>query len=202
MYLTKRQLEILNFIRQFIAANGVSPTLDEMGEHFHVSRITIHDHIKALEQKGALKRTPNRARSIELLGQDQAPPEPASNLMLPVLGLIQAGEPCYPFEAPEEFDFNSWIPAPNDHHLLQVTGESMIDEHIQEGDLVVVDRRKIPRDGDIVVAATPDGGVTLKRIYREEGRVRLQPSNKTMKPMYFATAEVRGVVVGLLRRRM
>lgn len=202
MYLTKRQLEILTFIKQYLCEHGVAPTLDEMGEQFHVSRITIHDHVKALEEKGALKRTPNRARSIELVQDSNAGAEPENGLLLPVLGIIQAGTPCYPYEVPEEFDVGAWLSPPNDHHLLRVTGDSMIDEHIQEGDLVLVDRRKSPRDGDIVVAATPDGGVTLKRIYREQGRVRLQPSNATMAPMYYDSAEVRGVVVGLLRQQL
>lgn len=199
MYFTKRQLEILDFIRHFLAEYRVAPTLDEMAAHFHVSRVTIHDHIKALEQKKVLRRTPNRARSIELADvptSDHA----ESALILPVLGVVQAGSPSLPFEHPVEFDFTSWIRQPGDHHLLRVSGDSMIEDHIQDGDMVLVDRRRQPRDGDIVVAATPDGGVTLKRIYREGGRIRLQPSNASMEPMYFDSAEVRGVVVGLVRQ--
>lgn len=198
MYFTKRQLEVLDFLRHYIAKFRVAPTLEEMADHFKVSKITIHDHVKTLEEKGVLRRAKNRARAIEIV---EAPQEDGDQrLVLPVLGLVQAGSPHVPFENPEEFDVHGWLDRPGDFHLLRVTGESMIEDHINEGDLVVVDRKKSARDGDIVVAATPDGGVTLKRIYRESGRVRLQPSNASMAPMYFDSAEVRGVVVGLLRK--
>lgn len=199
MYFTKRQLEVLDFIRQFIAQQRVSPTLDEMASHFHVSRITIHEHVKALEKKKVLSRVKNRARSIEL-HEHPSTEESASGLMLPILGTIAAGSPSQPFEVPEEFDFDGWIKNPGDFHLLRVTGDSMIDDHIDEGDLVLVNRNQTARDGDVVVAATPDGEVTLKRIYREKDRVRLQPSHPTMQPMYYDSADVRGVVVGLIRR--
>ncbi len=198
MYFTKRQLEILDFLRQYIAKFRVAPTLEEMADHFQVSKITIHDHVKTLEEKGVLRKAKNRARAIELVEPEADPAD--ARLVLPILGLIQAGSPHEPYENPEEFSLNSWLDRPGDLHLLRVTGESMIEDHIAEGDLVLVDRRKSPRDGDIVVAATPDGGVTLKRIFREGHRVRLQPSNSSMEPMYFDNAEVRGVVVGLLRQ--
>jgi len=198
MYFTKRQLEVLDFLRQYIARNRMAPTLEEMADHFGVSKITIHDHLKTLEDKGVLRRTKNRARAIELVATEA--PAAEEHLILPVLGLVAAGSPHEPYENPEEFDVSGWLDRPGDFHLLRVTGESMIEDHIAEGDLVLVDRRRSPHDGDIVVAATPDGGVTLKRIYREAGRIRLQPSNASMEPMYFDSAEVRGVVVGLLRR--
>jgi len=199
MYFTKRQLEVLDFIRHFVAHHRVAPTLDEMASHFQVSRITIHEHVKALEQKRVLKRTRNRARSIELKEAGDAS-QVEARLILPVLGLVQAGTPSEPFEAPEEFDFDGWIRNPGDFHLLRVTGDSMINDHIDEGDLVLINRKQSARDGDIVVAATPDGEVTLKRIYRETNRVRLQPSHPTMQAMYYDSADVRGVVVGLIRR--
>lgn len=199
MYFTKRQLEVLDFIRSFLARERIAPTLDEMAQHFQVSKITILDHLKALEQKGVLKREKNRARAIELV-EPEAEGGAERDLVLPVLGLVQAGSPSEPFENPEEFDVSGWLSRPGDVHLLRVAGESMIEDHIAEGDLVLVDRRKRPTDGDIVVAATDEGGVTLKRIYREGDRVRLQPSNSSMQPMYFERAEVRGVVVGLLRQ--
>jgi repressor LexA len=198
MYFTKRQLEILDFLRQYIAQFRIAPTLEEMAEHFRVSKITIHDHVKTLEEKGVLRKAKNRARAIELVEAERAAEE--SRLVLPVLGLVQAGSPHEPYENPEEFDLHNWVDKPGDLHLLRVTGDSMIDDHITEGDLVLVDRKRRPRDGDIVVAATPDGGVTLKRSYRENNRVRLQPSNAAMEPMYFESAEVRGVVVGLMRK--
>jgi repressor LexA len=208
MYFTKRQLEVLDFVRHYIAEFRVAPTLEEMADHFRVSKITIHDHLKTLEEKGVLRRIKNRARAIEIV--DEALPEASrgsaesgrgeERLVLPVLGLVQAGSPHEPFENPDEFDVRGWLDRPGDFHLLRVQGESMIEDHIAEGDLVVVDRRKRPRNGDIVVAATPDGGVTLKRIFDEGHRVRLQPSNAAMEPMYFDSADVRGVVVGLMRQ--
>ncbi len=198
MYFTKRQLEVLDFIRHFLANFRVAPTLDEMATHFHVSRVTVLEHVRALESKGVLKRTKNRARSIEL--NESEPDGGLGSLMLPILGDVRAGAPCPPFEVPEEFDLNSWISNPGDFHLLRVQGESMIEDHISEGDLVLVDRRRIANDGDIVVAATSDGEVTLKRIYRERNGVRLQPSNSSMSPIHLDSVSVRGVVVGLIRR--
>lgn len=198
MYFTKRQLEILDFLRQFIAKFRFAPTLEEMADHFQVSKITIHDHVKTLEEKGVLRKAKNRARAIELVEEESEGAD--DRLVLPVLGLVQAGSPHEPYENPEEFDLHGWVDKPGDLHLLRVTGESMIEDHIAEGDLVLVDRKRSPRDGDIVVAATPEGGVTLKRIFREANRIRLQPSNANMAPMYFESAEVRGVVVGLLRQ--
>jgi len=199
MFYTKRQLEVLDFIRQYLDNNRVSPTLDELAVNFGVSRVTAYQHVQALEKKGVIRRTPNRARSIELVDTSPAPEE--SILTLPVLGMVEAGSPSVPYEEPEQFEFNQFVTQPGDCHLLKVHGESMIDDHIQEGDLVLVDRKRQPRDGDIVVAAAPHAeGVTLKRIYREHNRVRLQPSNAAMKPMYYDSAEVRGVVVGLIRR--
>ncbi len=198
MFLTKRQLQVLDFLRSFLEQFRVAPTLDEMAAHFKVSRITIHEHLRSLEEKGVIRRTRNRARSIELL-HEQAP-DAAAGLLLPILGLVRAGSPSQPFEDPEAFDLSGWIRDPSDYHLLRVTGESMIQDHIADGDLVLVDRRRAPSDGDIVVAATPDGDVTLKRIYREEDGVRLQPSHPDMQPLRYSSAEVRGVVVGLIRK--
>lgn len=199
MYFTKRQLEVLDFIRHYHSQNqGLTPTLCEMASQFNVSRTTIHGHVEALVKKGVLRKTPNQTRSIELVEEDGF--EESHDTCLPILGMIQAGTPSSPFEVPEEFNFTDWIQNPSDYHLLKVTGESMIEDHINEGDLVLVDRKKDAQNGDIVIAATPDGDVTLKRIYREKSGVRLQPSNASMEPMYFDNADVRGVVVGLIRQ--
>lgn len=195
MFFTKKQRNVLEFIRHYILSQGVAPTLDEMAEHFRVSRITIHEHVGALERKGALRRAKNRARAIEISEEADA----AASVILPILGRVEAGMPSLPFEVPEQFDLQSWLRNPGDYHLLRVHGDSMIEDHISEGDLVLVDRRKQPVNGDIVVASTEDGGVTLKRIYREQGRVRLQPSNAMMEPIYVESADVRGVVIGLIR---
>ncbi len=202
MYLTRRQLQVLDFLRQYTARERIAPTLDEIARHFGVSRVTIHEHLGALERKGALRRDRSRARGIELTpdGRKTAPAE-ISNIVLPILGQVQAGDPCEPFEVPESFDVSGWLKSPGSCHLLRVTGESMIQDQIRQGDLVLVDRKRRPVPGDIVVAAVSDGRVTLKRIFQDaSGTVRLQPANPAMQPIIVDHADVRGVVIGLIRR--
>ncbi|MFG0319335.1 MAG: transcriptional repressor LexA [Planctomycetota bacterium JB042] len=197
MYFTKRQLEVLDFIRRFRSRHRVAPTLEEMAAHFRLSKVTILEHVRRLEAKGALRRTPNHARSIELL---DAPESSGGRRALPVLGVVEAGRPSSPFEVPEEFALTDCVRDPADLHLLRVRGESMIGDDIRDGDLVLVDRRRTAREGDIVVAATPDAEVTLKRIFRTDDGVELRPSNETMPVIHLEAADVRGVVVGLVRR--
>lgn len=197
MYFTKRQLEVLDFIRRFHARQRMAPTLEEMAAHFRVSKVTILEHVRRLEAKGVIRRTPNHARSIELVEEPRAAD---TRTTLPILGDVEAGQPSPPYEVAEEFDLATWVRDPNDLHLLRVRGESMIEDDIREGDLVLVDRRRKVHDGDIVVAATPDGDVTLKRIFRDTDGVVLRPANAAMKAIHLDSADVRGVVVGLIRR--
>ncbi len=201
MFLTEKQLAVLTFIRDFISDKGISPTLDEMSQYFSVSKITIYEHVNALEKKGAIRKTPNMARSIQLVEDEPAAPAPAS---LAIKGRIAAGAAIEAVESDEAFTFDSLASPDESHYMLRVEGESMIDDHICPGDLVIVEPVDTARDNDIVVAMLPDestGGLkaTLKRFFREKDHVRLQPSNATMDPIRVREVVIKGRVVGVVR---
>lgn len=198
MYFTEKQLRIIEFIRDFIAEKGVSPTLEEIASHFHVSKITIYEHINALEKKGALRKSKNRARSIELISPEER--EALSRFKVPVLGQIAAGSPLEAVEDAEEFDLASLCPDDRPCYLLRVRGDSMIEDQIRDGDLVLVEKREVPRNGEIVVAILNENEATLKRFYREKDRIRLQPANEHMDPIITERVEIRGVVIGVIRK--
>lgn len=195
MFFTAKQLQILNFLREFRQARGISPTLEEIAQHFDVSKITIYEHICALEKKGAVRKARNMARSIELVEE-----QPASPGAYPLLGTIAAGKPIEAVENRQEVNLLDFVPANADCYFLQVTGSSLIEDHITEGDFVLVDRNAQPKNGDIVVAIVEEGETTLKRFYKEEGRIRLQPANKEMQPIYPGALQVAGVVKSVFRR--
>jgi repressor LexA len=198
LYFTEKQLHIINFIRDFIEEKSVSPTLEEIAQFFKVSKITIYEHISALEKKGALRKSKNRARSIELVSPKER--EALSRFRVPVRGLIAAGSPIEAVEETEEFDIASLFPDNKECFLLRVKGESMIEDQIRDGDMVLVEKRKTPRNGEIVVAIINDNEATLKRFFKEEDHIRLQPANASMSPIYTDKVEVRGVVIGVLRK--
>lgn len=195
MFFTEKQLRILNFIRDFREQHGISPTLEEIARHFKVSKITVFEHVGALEKKGALRRARNMARSIELTDRD----EPA-NPVFPLLGTIAAGKPIEAVEDRQDVSLVDFVPDRGDCYFLKVTGTSLIEDHITEGDFVLVDRSAQPRNGDIVVAVVDQGDATLKHFFREGGRVRLQPANREMAPIYPTRLELRGVVRAVFRR--
>jgi len=200
MFLTTKQLDILNFIREFIHDKQVSPTLGEMSQYFDVSKVTVYEHVKALEKKGAIRKMPNMARSITLVEDDPLP----SIATLPIKGKIAAGAAIEAIPDEDTFSLTEMAPAGSDTYILQVEGESMINDHICDGDLVLVEPADTARDGQIVVALLPDedsGGrkVTLKRFYREGDHVRLQPANDTMDPIRVKNPEIQGRVVGVIR---
>ena len=207
MFLTEKQLAVLNFIREFIQDRGISPTLDEMSQYFGVSKITVYEHVNALEKKGAITKTPNMARSITLVEEkpSRAAARPAG---LSVKGRIAAGAAIEAVETDDDvFTFDALAPTDGENFMLRVEGESMIEAHICPGDLVVVAPAKTAKNGEIVVAMMPDestGGLkaTLKTFYREKGRIRLQPANATMKPIYVKDVEIQGKVVGVVRPRL
>jgi repressor LexA len=200
-YLTPRQKEILEYIRDFRRERGFSPTHREICERFgFTSYGTVHKHLKLLESKGFLKRDWNQKRGVELTdsqGPSAGVPE------IPFLGRIAAGKPIEAVRDQETLA----VPAQllrgphGEHYVLRVVGDSMIEEGIQDGDLVVVQRRDAASTGDMVVALVDDEA-TLKRFYPEGERVRLQPSNRAMAPLFVAADKVRvqGVAVGLMRR--
>jgi repressor LexA len=195
MNLTKRQKEILDYIRTYRVDHGISPTQREIREQFQLSSFgTVQKHLKRLEEKGALSRDWNRSRGI-------APrEEPPATRGVPLLGLVAAGRPIEPFPQEESIEVPSALLGKGDHYVLRVRGESMIEDGILDGDYVIVARRDRAETGQTVVALVR-GEATLKRYYPEGARVRLQPANATMKPLLVDGREltIQGVVTGLIR---
>jgi len=200
MKLTPRQLAIVDFIRQFTREHGYSPTLNEIAAQMNVSKVTIFEHMKALERKGAVVRSYHKARSVELAPQLARGPDEMT--VLPLVGTIAAGAPIEALETPDSIDLTQLFKTSGAPFVLQVRGNSMIEDGINDGDYVIIERRDSANDGDTVVALLSDGEATLKRFYREKGRIRLQPANSTMQPIYVHPDElqIQGVVVGVLRR--
>jgi repressor LexA len=197
MYYTPKQLAIVKFIDECRKRNGISPTLEEIGQQFNVSKITIFEHIGALEKKGAVSRVKGRSRSVEVIDPEFSN---HNGLSVPMAGVIAAGRPIEAVEVSEKLDLSSWLPDNKQCFALKVKGDSMIDDHIREGDLVIVESRANAENGETVVAILEHQEATLKRFYRENGRIRLQPANDNYPPVITDSVEIRGVVVGVLRK--
>lgn len=196
--LTDRQREIYQFIREKIQTRGYGPTVREIGTQFDIkSPNGVMCHLKALQKKGLIHREANMSRAIQLL-QDPAS-VPASASALKFRGRIAAGQPLEAVEDAEEFGIGEWEQS-DDTFVLQVTGESMIDEHIADGDYVIIRSQETARDGQIAAVLDDDGGATLKRFYREKNRVRLEPANATMQPIYRDNVKILGILVGVVRK--
>jgi repressor LexA len=194
--LTPRQREIYNFIRGKIQGRGYGPTVREIGLHFEIkSPNGVMCHLKALQKKGLIHREPNMSRAIQLLED----PVSAHQMGLKLVGRIAAGQPLEAVEQHEELTFSDWT-EPGDKFALRVTGESMIEEHIADGDFVILRRTEQARDGQIVAVRDEDGEATLKKFYRDKNRIRLEPANKTMKPIFRDRVNVLGVLVGVVRK--
>lgn len=192
--LTDRQLKVFEFIRDKIVNRGYGPTVREIGEQFDISSPNgVMCHLRALEKKGLIIRDKKKSRAIELSALVQ------SENGLPLVGRVAAGVLHEAIEQSDRIDFGEFFRKP-DHFVLEVTGDSMIEAHIDEGDYVVVKKQKAARPGDMVVARTEEGEATLKYWYPEKGRIRLQPANSSMAPIYVKNAEIDGVVVGVVRR--
>lgn len=196
--LTKRQVEILKYVREFMDENGYAPSYREVGQALGISSVaTVHEHIKNLESKGFLRGEEGAARSIAL--------EPSEGFharaaVLPLFGLIAAGEPIEAIEGKETVEVPaSLVGKEAETYVLRVKGNSMIDDGILPGDYVIVEKNPAPADGEIVVALLDNAYATLKRLFREKGRVRLQPANREMSPIYATDVIVQGVVRGLIR---
>ena len=196
---TPRQLEILRFIRDFRERQGYSPTMQEIGDRMKLTKVTIFEHVGALERKGLLLRGAKySARSLQINPDFRfADERPAA---LPLVGLIAAGQPLEAIENRETLDLGSVFRGPGELFALRVTGNSMIDEQIRDGDYVICEKRDQPRDGETVVAVLDGGEATLKKFYREKARIRLQPANPDFKPIYVRSVSIQGVVIGVLRR--
>ena len=197
----KRQGQILDFIKQHIQTYGTAPTLRQIADAIGVSSLaTVHEHLEALENKGLIKRKTGKARAIELVNThiDFSP----SGVEVPILGFIAAGAPLEPYTDP-----NATLPIPPTFastkkrtYVLQVRGESMIEEQIRDGDFVVIEQTEDAKDGDIVVALLDNGMATLKRYFKEATRIRLEPANASMSPMFVKNISIQGKVVGLIRK--
>ncbi|MBN2445513.1 MAG: transcriptional repressor LexA [Phycisphaerae bacterium] len=196
--LTPKQLRVLTFIRDFSRARGYAPTMQELADEFGVSKVTVFEHIAALQKKGYLKRLRHKARSLQLSGDIDFPDERAT--CLPLVGVIAAGHPIEAIEDRETVDLEEMFVSPHGNFVLRVTGDSMIDDNICDGDYVIAERRDTASDGETVVALLDDGEATLKRFYRDPRGVRLQPANPAYEPIIVQNVTIQGVVVGILRR--
>ena len=192
--LTKRQKAVYEFIRDKIQNRGYGPTVREIGGNFGISSPNgVMCHLKALEKKGLITREPNMSRAIRLTA------EPVEEKGLPLAGRIAAGVMHQAFEQNERVDFGAMFSKKN-QFVLEVSGDSMIDAQIADGDWVIVKKQRTAHTGDMVVAQTEDGEATLKYWFPEKNRIRLQPANSSMSPIYVKDARVQGVVVGVVRK--
>lgn len=199
MYITKKQKQVLDYIKEYMRGNGVAPTYEEIATYFgYRSKGTVHKHITNLEEKGYIKKDWNRTRGLEVVKQNGL----SAETELPLLGLVAAGEPIEAIENAETIAVPEDMRGRGDNYVLQVRGDSMIDENIQSGDYVIVQPREVAENGETVIALIGGQDATLKKLYREGDHVRLQPANAEMKPIYAQASEVqiRGVVVGVMRK--
>ncbi len=201
MNLTPRQIDVMVAIRNFRHLHGYAPTMQELADQLGTSKVTIFEHVNALERKHVLRRDRHKARSMEIIADGRLPDENRST-KLPLLGAIAAGSPIEAIEQREEIDLEQLFHSKKGVYVLKVRGESMIDDHLCDGDFVVIERRDTARNGEQVVALLDTGEATLKRFYKESGnRVRLQPANSSMEPRIVDAdrLKVQGVVIGVLR---
>jgi repressor LexA len=210
MAITKRQRQVYDFISSFVQKHGYSPSFEEIGEGLGLSSLaTVHKHISNLEKKGLLKRDYNRSRSIDVLAprgrmrqaMGMAAVAGAGDVSLRLMGRIAAGRPVEAIENPETISLGD-ITRSKDVYVLQVKGDSMIDEHILDGDYVLVENTKVAREGEIVVALVEGSETTLKYFHREGDKIRLQPANTALKPIIVPAQDVQiqGRVIGILRK--
>lgn len=199
--LYKKQREIVDFICQFIQKYGAAPTFREIAKAINVSSLaTVHEHLQTLEKKGVIRREKGTMRAIEVVDKDLF--HPSKGIELPILGFIAAGEPIEPFTDPNaRINISpALLSGKRRAYVLQVKGESLVDEGILDGDFVVIEETGEVKDGDIVVALLKNGLATLKRFFKEKTRVRLEPANSSMSPIYATHVRIQGRVVGIVRR--
>lgn len=199
MSLTKRQREILDYVESFLESYGYSPSFEEIAGFFGYSSLaTVHEHLGNLERKGYLRKNYNRSRSLELV-----PAEGTLAVELPLLGSVAAGLPIEAIEEQETIAVPHDMLRSGNNYVLRVRGQSMVDEQIRDGDFIVVNSRQAAENGEMVVALVNGDSATVKKFYRERGgRIRLQPANSAMDPMYFDESEVaiQGIVVAVIRK--
>jgi repressor LexA len=188
---TPKQLEVLRYVEDFSQRSGYSPTLQEIADHLKITKVTVLSHLRQLEKARHIKRSYYRRRGIEVL---------TSTRKLPITGRIAAGRPIEAIVHPDELDVYSVMRPGKEYFALEVRGDSMIEDHIRDGDYVIVERTPSARNGETVVALLDEGEATLKRFYKENGHIRLQPANGTMAPILVDRVDVQGVVVGVFRK--
>lgn len=201
MPLTKRQREILDFLSDYVADRGYAPSFEEIAHKFDYSSLaTVHEHLSNLERKGYIRRSYNESRAIEILPSRNS----RQAVDLPLLGTVAAGLPIEELATGESITVpDSFVRRSGNHFALRVRGNSMVDEQILDGDFVVVHERQSADNGEMVIALTHGSAATVKKFYRErDGRIRLQPANETMAPIYLHENDItiQGIVVGVLRR--
>ncbi len=191
--LTPKQRDILDFIRRYIDAHAIAPTYREIGMEFGINKVTVLVHIRHLENKGLIRRTPYAARGIEMCDE--------AGDGIPVAGVIEAGKPVFAVEEVEHINLQDFIKTGDGIFALRVSGNSMIDDHISDGDYVLVNRNLPPNRGDVVVALIDNDEATLKRFYPEGKYIRLQPANKQFDPIVVERSRVtvQGAVIGVFR---
>jgi len=197
----KRQRQILDYISQYIQKNGFSPTLQDIADALNVSSLaTVHEHLATMAKKGIIRRYQGAVRGIEII--DRKAGEALKGIELPILGFIAAGQPIEPHTDPNASLSVSpgMLSGKKRAFVLQVKGTSMIDEGILDGDYVVVEQQETANNGDIVVAVLENGFATLKKFFKEATRVRLEPANATMQPIFAKNVRIQGKVCGILRR--
>jgi repressor LexA len=203
MNLTPKQLKILQLIRDSRIVRGYSPTMQELADELGISKVTVFEHVEALIKKGALKRDPNKARSLSI-SDNAIVPDEGQPLSFPLVGKIAAGYPIEKYQTHDQLNleelFGTRVGQKGSTFALRVDGDSMKDEGILDGDYVIIERRETARSGERVVALLPNGETTLKTFYKEGDRIRLQPANAEFEPIIVKDCKIQGVVVGVLRR--
>ncbi len=197
MHLTKRQKEILDYIGTYIGDHGYAPTLEEMGAFFGLSSpATVYKHVQQLVQKGYLRKARHQGRGIELVAHG-----PTRSIEAPILGVLKPGQPLEAAERPETVELPARFASTRPIFVLQVRGDSLLDNQVVDRDLLVIEDRITVEDGETVVAVVPDGATTIARLYREEGGVRLRRGQLGSQSVWHpeGRVQVRGVVIGLLR---
>ena len=201
--LTKKQEEVLTFIKKYIVKYGYPPSVREICAGLNLSSpATVHTHLTQLELKGAISKTKSKFRTIEVNGINEYAPKDEEIVEVPLVGKIAAGNPIEAIENPNEF-FSlpaSLIPPKETIFTLKVSGESMINAGILDGDIVIIQKQNVAHNGEIVAAMTEENTVTLKRFYKEEDHIRLQPENDTMAPIILPNCTILGLAIGLYRK--
>lgn len=200
--LTKRQREVLDYVTQFIEIYGYAPSYREIASHFKYGSVaTVAEHIDSLVTKGMLQKGDNEARSIQLVKQDM---DLSHSVELPIMGLVAAGQPIETLgRHAETLEVPPFMVGRRNSYVLQVKGDSMVDEGINSGDYVVVQEKTVPSNGEMVIALINGGEATLKRYFKEKNHIRLQPSNAAMEPIIIKPGtqiEIQGTVIGLIRK--